>query len=456
LPEARSRSAADFRDVCFVIMPFGTKKVGTGIRSRKVDFDKVYDTIFVPAISAVTLPASEGGGKLRPVRTDREFFSGHISQAMFEYIEYARYAVADITAVNANVFYELGARHRAHESGTAIFRQDPAPIPFDINQIKAFPYTIQPQGAEKSKELVRKVLTESLVENAWDSPIMLALRAQRNVGGSLQDVLRDAENALRDGNFERAHELWLEAATLDPDNPRHDLKASAWPKTKGDWDSVIGLLQSALAKEARIGKKRAEPSYGDAYRELGIAQNKRDRKIFASAGEESLRSAVHYSPTDFDSWASLGGVLRRADRFDDALEAYDKAVEVSDGHPYPLLMALKLRARKTGTWQLTAEQGVMLGRAEGFRRAQVENDPPIDVPWSYFDLAEIQLYLGRTDIALATAETGFKLSTHDWMPGTFLSALELLENVDGLPGVDALAARARARADELKARAGGQ
>jgi hypothetical protein len=78
------------------------------------------------------------------------------------------------------------------------------------------------------------------------------------------------------------------------------------------------------------------------------------------------------------------------------------------------------------------------------------------VPWSYFDLAEIQLYLGRTDAAIATAEAGFKLSTDDWMPGTFLSALELLENVDGLAGVDALAARARARADELKAQDGGE
>jgi tetratricopeptide (TPR) repeat protein len=450
MPAARQSSPDDFRDVCFVIMPFGTKAVGTGADAREVDFDVVYDSIFIPAIEAVELPASEGGGRLRPVRTDREFFSGHISQRMFECIEYARFAVADISAINANVFYELGARHRAHESGTAIFRQDPAPIPFDINQIKAFPYTIQPEeSVAKSKELVAKVLTDSLAQNAWDSPIMLALRAQKDMGDDLQDVLRDAENALREGDFQKAHELWVKAAALDPDNPRHDLKASAWPKSTGDWETVIALLQSALAKECRIGKKRDESSYSDAYRELGIAQNKKDRKIFASAGEESLRRAVYYSPGDFDAWASLGGVLRRADRLDDALVAYEKAVEVSDGHPYPLLMALKLRARKAGAWNPTMQDGMALGRAEGFRKAQVQNEPPIDVPWSFFDLAEIQMYMGKPDRALETAGKGLALSTADWMPGTFLSALELLDGVADLEGLEPLVASAKARKAEL-------
>ena len=42
---------------------------------------------------------------------------------MFHYIEYSRFALADISGLNANVFYELGHRHRVHEAGTVIFRQ---------------------------------------------------------------------------------------------------------------------------------------------------------------------------------------------------------------------------------------------------------------------------------------------------------------------------------------------
>ena len=48
--------------------------------STRVNFDCIYDDIFKPAISAVALPE---GGRLRPVRTDKEFYAGSIDEAMF-------------------------------------------------------------------------------------------------------------------------------------------------------------------------------------------------------------------------------------------------------------------------------------------------------------------------------------------------------------------------------------
>jgi hypothetical protein len=122
----------DYSKACFVIMPFGKKPVA----NQKVDFDKLYDEIFVPAISAVPLPE---GGKLEPRRTDKDFFTGDIKFEMFQYLEYSRFALADISGLNFNVAYELGTRHRARESGTAIFRQIQFAPPFDISSIKAFP-----------------------------------------------------------------------------------------------------------------------------------------------------------------------------------------------------------------------------------------------------------------------------------------------------------------------------
>ena len=94
MPEHHDKDMREFRDVCFVIMPFGVKPIGTGEEAREVDFDAIYEKLFAPAISEVQLPDSEGGGYLRPVRTDKEFHSGHISQDMFEYIEYSRFALA--------------------------------------------------------------------------------------------------------------------------------------------------------------------------------------------------------------------------------------------------------------------------------------------------------------------------------------------------------------------------
>src|SRR4051812_47599987 len=110
----------DYNKICFVIMPFGKKPVG----DQMVDFDALYADIFVPAIAAVDLPE---GGKLDPRRTDKDFYAGDIKLEMFQYLEYSRFALADISGLNFNVAYELGARHRAREAGTAIFRQARSP-----------------------------------------------------------------------------------------------------------------------------------------------------------------------------------------------------------------------------------------------------------------------------------------------------------------------------------------
>jgi hypothetical protein len=125
--------AIDYDKVCFVIMPFGEKPVG----NLSVNFDRIYDDIFMPAINAVPLPE---GGTLQARRTDKDFFTGDIKYEMYRYLEYSRFALADISGLNFNVAYEMGARHRARAYGTAIFRLTQFAPPFDINSIKAFPY----------------------------------------------------------------------------------------------------------------------------------------------------------------------------------------------------------------------------------------------------------------------------------------------------------------------------
>jgi hypothetical protein len=78
---------------------------------------------------------------------------------MFDYLNKSRFALADITSLNANVMYEIGVRHAARQSGTAIFRQTNAAIPFDINHIKAFPYNYHPEkNADVARKLIRRVL----------------------------------------------------------------------------------------------------------------------------------------------------------------------------------------------------------------------------------------------------------------------------------------------------------
>src|SRR5258707_1257412 len=120
---------------------------------------------------------------------------------MFQYLEYSRFAMADISGLNFNVAYELGVRHRAREAGTGIFRQGQSAPPFDISSIKAFPYEYTPADeADKARALITRVLMESLVRNRLDSPVRLALNAQRQ-SGAIDDLLKQAEDAIRNQDW---------------------------------------------------------------------------------------------------------------------------------------------------------------------------------------------------------------------------------------------------------------
>jgi hypothetical protein len=135
------------------------------------------------------------------------------------------------------------------------------------------------------------------------------------------------------------------------------------------------------------------------------------------------------SPTDFDALASLGGILKREQRYEESLELYGRSLEASRGHPYPLLNGLKIEARVTGRLQLDETRRFHLERAERWRSLQVSDRPPHDAPWSFFDLAEIRLYLGQRDQFRSLIEEGTHWCTAAWQATTCWESLQLLVDV---------------------------
>ena len=430
-------ASIDYAQVCFVIMPFGKKKVG----DQEVDFDYIFREVFAPAIEAT--PLGEGAaGRLSPKRTDQDFFAGDISQEMFEYLEYSRFAIADISGLNPNVFYELGVRHRAQEAGTAVFRQVGLPIPFDINTVKAFDYEYQPiENIAKSRELITRVLTESLRYNRLDSPVQRALLAQRAraatpAGATLDDVLRDAENAIRQQKWNEAIDAYRAAVRMDPRNCRLRLRLGLFLKDRGKWPEALAEFTAAV---------ESEPTYSDGWRERGIAENKTfikgGRPAGAPTGEGSLREAVRLSPGDYDAWASLGGVLKReADNlaqsgkaeeavaeYRRAYESYRQATDVSEGHSYPLLNEIKLAGRINGAIPTDIRVKLRLPKAKRFLEAQVADRPPSNAPWCFFDLSEVRLYSGDAEGFVNVLVDGLTYCTDYWQPETHLNSLSLLK-----------------------------
>src|SRR6185312_8829603 len=421
-------SAPDYLRTCFVIMPFGKKRL-TMLRrrmrrgypdtvSKTIDFDWTYNNVFRPAIDSIELPE---GGQLSALRADESFFSGIIGVEMFRYIEYSRFAVADITGLNPNVFFELGHRYRARESGTAVFRLPNAPIPFDINQIRAFAYEYQPEArAEESRVLIAKVLRESLNHNRVDSPIQEALDLQRVGGQETETWLVFAENAVRMQDWNAAVQYYERVARAQPANGLVRFRVGLCERQLGRWERAVDAFSAAV---------RVSPEFGEAYRELGIAENKlhSSGKRDVDDGLSSLRRAVELNGDDFDALSSLGGALRRAGRLGEALEYYKRARTVSHGHPYPLLNELKLEVVLNQRLNIFRERTFDLERAAAFRRGQVAQNPPIDSPWSFFDLAETHLYLGRSDRFEGTLKEGLTQPlTRSWQAMTFRETLEML------------------------------
>jgi tetratricopeptide (TPR) repeat protein len=467
---------------CFVIMPFGKKKVG----DREVDFTALYHEVFEPAIQAAKTPE---GDPLIAARTDMDAFSGSINQEMFEYILYSRMAFADISGFNPNVFYEIGVRHSAQESGTVMFRQKGHAIPFDITTIKVFEYDdAGDTGKEASRSTIAQVLTDSLRRNRLDSPVRLALRAQwggravpskaaraaaAGAGGStpaappapvaapaaapatgepmatdaqwrrqeVERFLRDAEDALRFADLSQAVMHYWGALQLDPLNLIARMRLGLVLKRQG-------RVHEALEEFVTLTK--LAPNYAEAWKEKGVIEGliarsyKADRRPdWLPDGFTSLERAGHLNPQDFDTWSSLGGVLKNVRKQPGAaLAMYQKAALVSDGHPYPLLNALRLEAQEKGGLDLTAPAvQASLAKARQLRLGQTLAEPPADTPWCFFDLAEIALYQGDVPAFLAAVDAGIRASVQGWQLETFLKSLQGLGANAGIQGLprDALA-----------------
>ena len=142
----------DHRAVCFVIMPFGRKADPSG---RIVDFDRIYAAMIAPAIEAAGLAV---------VRADEEKGAGFIHKLMYERILLSDFAIADLTILNANVYYELGIRHAARPETTVLTMALGSPLPFDVGPLRALPYALSEDGAPADAVAASAALTQRLIE----------------------------------------------------------------------------------------------------------------------------------------------------------------------------------------------------------------------------------------------------------------------------------------------------
>ncbi|MCB1896995.1 MAG: hypothetical protein H6945_13285 [Zoogloeaceae bacterium] len=152
----------------FVIRPFGEKR---DREDRRIDFERIHDELFAPALAANGLDGSTTGEIID---------AGNIREDMFALIVEADLVICDVTLHNANVFYELGIRHGLRRKGTILVKGRPSAEtpPFDLltDRYLAYPLDTPATALADLRETIRATLVST---RDADSPVFRMLPSLR-------------------------------------------------------------------------------------------------------------------------------------------------------------------------------------------------------------------------------------------------------------------------------------
>lgn len=153
---------------CFVVMPFGKKLTSnqplessasnaTPIIPKVVDFTYLWEQGLRPALAELGC---------RAIRADVESGSVILSD-MLQRLRYADLVVADVSIPNGNVYYEIGVRHAARETGCVLIGASWSSRLFDLDQVRTLRYshTGEQISQDEAKEL-KNTLQKSLIDYA--------------------------------------------------------------------------------------------------------------------------------------------------------------------------------------------------------------------------------------------------------------------------------------------------
>lgn len=314
------------KPLCFVLMPFGTKRSTTG---HNINFDRVYSDVIEPAVE-------EAG--LAPLRADQEEFGGVIHKAMFERLLLCPYSVADLSAANANVYYELGIRHAARPRSTVLIHCNSERLPFDVAPDRSLPYSVDTDGIpeihDEPSDKLSRALTAVVGRDDTDSPIheMLDWIQPQVTAHERTEIFREQlqysekkKSELREARESGLQAIWKIERDLGPfayveTGVLIDLLLSY--RAVEAWDEMIRLVNELPTPVSRTTLVREQ--YGFALNRAGDH----------AAAEHELTSLIQEKGASSETLGILGRVYK--DRWQNALEnrddlqarAYlDKAIE---------------------------------------------------------------------------------------------------------------------------------
>src|SRR5260221_1801804 len=279
----------------FVIMPFGQKTPisfddqQTYSKSEdKIDFERVYSELLQPALQ-------QAGFEV--VRGDSEVAAGDIRTDMFFELVTADLVVADISILNANVFYELGVRHGVCPRGVFIISGNlMASRPFDIAPDRSFAYDATP--------FITRSADNTVAPND-EFKALFEKQLKRLTKGFQDAVALDRETV---GSPFYAHLPGL--TPVNWDNIATS-KAKYFTALQSDWIDCVRNAQAAghpgdiltLAMNAPTRLHESKILYEAAIALIDLCRY--------TAAERVLRDVIRLNPTHSDAQLQLALVLSR-------------------------------------------------------------------------------------------------------------------------------------------------
>jgi hypothetical protein len=229
----------------FIVRPFGTK--------QGIDFDRVETDLVRQAMKRLGLR----GGTTGPIAR-----AGNIRADMFELLAKSDLVIADISIHNANVFYELGARHALRDKRTFLIRSRSDEVPFDLKTDRYLEYDKDDPGA--SLEALVEGLRQTIEKPVRDSPIFslvpnLQPQDWTRLVAVPEDFREEVERATHDRHLGDLELLSHEARDFDWASEglrligRAQFDRKAWEGARETWEAVRKRLEGDLEADLKLG-----------------------------------------------------------------------------------------------------------------------------------------------------------------------------------------------------------
>jgi tetratricopeptide (TPR) repeat protein len=290
-----AKEAPSVRRRVFVVMPFGKKEVPRKVSNEaqpgapsesdkqlKIDFDEIYAKLLVPALEKVSC---------QPFRADQEEAAGDIRRDMFFELVTGDIVLADISILNANVFYELGVRHGVASGGVLCIHAGWSDRPFDVAPDRTFRYDGKLFEPDRQRDEVWEKERLAEVDKLADTLAAAIKKDVQTIGSpvySLVDGLRPADisgiRTQRATYFNNVADDWTQRIAV--------ARRNGYPED---------ILTLASDVHTPLHRRKLLRECADALVELGR---------FVQA-EEILDEVLSLDPRDFDARCQIASVINR-------------------------------------------------------------------------------------------------------------------------------------------------